>query len=93
MKIFIIASYTGKNKKEILNNIDKANQVGMRILTKGHLPLVPQSMFAFWEKEIDMEKIMRACFSWIKECDAVLLLNQGSGGTLKALSIAKKTIR
>ena len=72
MKIFVIGSYNGKNKKEIKQNIIKANKAGIEILKKGHLPFVAQSMFAFWEKEVDMKKIMKACFEWIKDCDAVV---------------------
>lgn len=92
MKIFVIGSYNGTSQSKIKQNINKANKAGMEILKKGHLPLVPQSMFASWEKEVDMKKIMKTCFEWIKACDAVLVLNVGSkgGGTWSALEVAKK---
>jgi len=92
MKIFIIGSYLKKNIEGTKANIEKAISAGKEILKKGHLPFVPQPMFAFWEKDIDMKLIMKACFAWIKECDAVLELNLGKkgDGTWKALQHAKK---
>jgi len=92
MKIFVIGSYSVKSKKEINDNIQKAIRAGIKILKKGHLPFVPQSMFAFWEESIEMENIMKACFEWIKECDAVLVLNTGKkeGGIYSSIEVARK---
>lgn len=92
MKIFVIGSYNGATRKEIEKNIEGANNAGIEILRKGHIPFVAQSMFAFWEKKVDMKKIMKACFKWIKECDAVLVLSIGSkgGGTWSAREVARK---
>ena len=91
MRIFVIGSYSG-DKKVIEDNVQKAVEAGKSILKKGHLPLVPQSMFAYWEKDIDMEEIMKVCFKWIEECDAVLVLNVGSRGegTWSARDVAQK---
>lgn len=93
MKIFIIGSYSGENRSEIKENVERAVKAGQALLQKGHLPLVPQSMFAFWEDDIDMSEIMEACFGWIEECDAVLCLNVGSegGGTWRAREVARKS--
>jgi len=92
MKIFIIGSYSGKNKEEIIKHIEKATEAGKTIMEKEHLPFVAQSMFAFWEEDTDMKMIMKTCFDWIRDCDAVLVLNIGKkgGGTWSALEVAKK---
>ena len=92
MKIFIIGSYFEDSEKKMQENIDKANRVGIKVLKKGHLPLVPQSMFAFWEKQVDAKLIMKACFDCIEECDAVLVLNLGreGGGTYQAHEAARE---
>lgn len=91
MKIFVIGSYFEIDERQIRQNIDRANKAGVEILKKGHLPFVPQSMFAFWEKSVDTKSILKMCFDWIRECDAVLILNLGSkgGGTWKAKEYAK----
>jgi len=47
-------------------------------------------MFAFWEKTLNKKLIMKACFKWIKNCDAVLLLDVGKKGGEKAYQHAKK---
>ena len=93
MKIFVIGSYSGDDRKTIEDNIQKAVKAGKALLKKGHLPLVPQSMFAYWEDEVDMDRIMKACFRWIEECDAVLVLNVGrrGGGTWSARDAARKS--
>lgn len=74
-------------------NINKAIIAAQAVIDKGHLPFIPQSMFAFWEDDgYDMKKIMETCFAWIKECDAVLVLNIGSegGGTWSAREVARE---
>lgn len=92
MKIFVIGSYNADTVEEINSNIEKANIIGKEIMKKGHLPFVPQSMFAFWENEIKMNEIMKTCYSWIAECDAVLILDMGKegGGKWKAREQAQK---
>lgn len=92
MKIFIIGSYLEKTKEEIEKNIEKATIAGIELIKKGHLPFVPQSMFAFWENKTNLNSIMKTCFSWIEECDAELTLNIGTkgGGTWQALEHAKR---
>ena len=91
MKIFVIGSYFDTDTKKTEFNITRAKQAGIEILKKGHLPFVPQPMFASWETEVDKTAIMKACFDWIGECDAVLILNLGKegGGTSRALEQAK----
>jgi len=93
MKIFVIGSYKENTSKGTKANIAKANNAGIEIMKKGHLPLVPQSMLAGWEDKLEMEQIMQTCFKWIEECDAVLILNIGSenGGTARAKKHAVKT--
>ena len=92
MKIFVIGSYLEETAEATQVNIDKAAEVGIEIMRRGHLPFVPQPMFAGWEAHVDMDQIMKTCFGWIEQCDAVYVLNIGSegGGTWRALEHARK---
>lgn len=59
MKIFVIGSYFEESKREIVQNIARANKAGIEIAKKGHLPFVPQSHFAFWEENLNsIEEIL-----------------------------------
>lgn len=94
MKIFIIGSYFSEDPRKLEQNIQRARDAGMAILQKGHLPFVPQPMFAYWEQYVDERLIMKTCFDWIAECDAVLVLNvnedKPDSGTNKALQHAER---
>lgn len=91
MKIFIIGDYSGSTKEEINQNVLTAQKAAKEIILKGHLPIIPQSMYAVMEDFTAMDKIMESCFDWIKECDAVLVLSKGSetGNKSKALKLAE----
>ena len=93
LKIFIIGSYFGETTGEIQKNINRAQQAGIELMKKGHLPLVPQSMYAWWEHEIQKPLIMKTIFDWIRNSDAVFVLNLGAegSGTAQAVDVAMES--
>jgi nucleoside 2-deoxyribosyltransferase len=88
-KIFIIGSYFSDDPEQLKINIKRADQMGRRLLEKGFLPFVPQSMFAYWEDSINSEIIMKACFKWIEECDAVINVTKGHAKKAQSFAEAK----
>lgn len=90
-KVFIIGSYFSDDPNKIIKNIKNANKIGIELLSNGYLPFVPQPMFAYWEEKVEKDLIMKACFEWIKNCDAVIGVAKGQAQKAKeyAESIGK----
>ena len=67
-------------KKIVEGNIEKANQIGIKIAEKGHLPFIPHTMMKEWEGQyFSREKALDICYEWVKRCDALYFIDSSEG--------------
>ena len=86
--IFISGPYSPQDivelskKKEIIdNNVEKANEIALKIAIKGHYPFVPHTMMKNWEDEYDISRDMeqKICHKWLEKCDAMYFIASSVG--------------
>lgn len=116
IKVFISGPYTPQDqldltikpesyyRKQVINNIDKAEEVAIELTKQGFAVFTPHLNFAEFEEQTDSEAeeiklysdILLACKEFISVCDCILMLPnwQDSNGSMDeynyALGIGKK---
>ena len=64
----------------IEENIKKAEQIGVDIAKKGHLPFIPHTMMRGWEgKHFKRQEVLDICVGWVKKCDALYFIGRSDG--------------
>jgi len=65
----------------ILQNIQKANNIALAIVKKGHIPFVPHTMMRDWGDvhQISRNKVLKVCHKWVEKCDALFFINSSDG--------------
>lgn len=89
MRIFISGPYFSNHKHIIERNVRKAEQIGLVLVEKGHVPYIPHKHYFGWEEKLDYEKLAELDHSWLILCDAVYFFGS-SKGVKKEKKIAKK---
>ena len=95
MKIYIAGPYTADTEEEIELNVQRAIDIGIEIILKGHIPYIPHLTHYIDKraKEIGIaltwNDYMAIDLSWLRECDALLFMGSSKGANIE-LEIAKK---
>lgn len=85
MVIYIAGKYSGADWAETDANVQRAMEVGLAVLQKGHTPFVPHLSHFLDMKarskgiSISYEEWMTHCFNWLDGCDALLYLESSPG--------------
>lgn len=76
MMIYISGKYTEKKIEDVRKNIRIAEVYGWIIFKRGHIPYIPHTHIAFWDKKfsMDYEDAMKFHLPFLKNSDAVFLL-------------------
>ena len=77
MKVYLAGPYTASTSEQVDKNIQQAREVMAVLLEHGHSVYCPHSMTGQMERthpEIDDFVYMESHMSWLKHCDAVVLL-------------------
>lgn len=94
MKIYVAGKYSDSNIIEVLNNIREGIKMSAKVLKMGHVPFSPwlDYQFQFYEPELKVEDYYNYSLTWLKCCDAMLVLPnyENSKGTLKEIEVAKE---
>ena len=77
MKIYIAGPYSSNPEK----NMKIAEEIGVQILKRGHIPFIPHKHTFGWEKRNDVtyEDFLRLDFAWLECCDALFFIGRSLG--------------
>lgn len=83
MKIFYIAGpFRGKDAWAVEGNIRVAETLGMIVASEGGVPLIPHSMYRFFDKSLPDQFFLDGTMRLLERCDAIVLTSnwaQSSG--------------
>lgn len=77
MLIYVAGAYTAPTIEDIERNIRWACNVGRQLMHLGHHPLVPHSMYAFWDRidpRLTYEHFIAADLHLLSRCDALCMV-------------------
>jgi hypothetical protein len=95
LKIYVAGPYTASSDEQILSNVNKAIDLGLRIFYRGHFPYVPHlthyidlraketNIEMLWEDYIKWDMV------WVELCDALFHISSSRGADIE-LAAAKK---
>lgn len=78
--IYVAGKYSGESEEEVVSNIKAAEEMGILLLSKGFIPIIPHRISAHWENRKEFEHwkpedwVNRFCIPLISVCDALLFL-------------------
>ena len=95
MRIYIAGALTDDVQEKMLENVNRAIEVGVELLKLGHVVFIPHlSYFIELNTNCDLsyEDYMRNDLAWLEICDAIFLLrhSEHSRGTQRELNFAIK---
>lgn len=80
MLIYIAGPYSARAKKEMKQNIRKAEEVAAEVLMLGMLPIIPHKITSFFPERFQelrgwehKDWIQRFCLPLLERCDAVVM--------------------
>lgn len=86
MFIFVSGPYSAQggqrgHPNQVEANIRLAEEAGIALTRKGHIPFIPHTMMRGWENEFDIprELALAVCRGWVTRCDALLYLGSSPG--------------
>ena len=81
--VYIAGPFRGKNSWEVERNIRRAEELGMRVAEMGATPIVPHTMYRFWDGTLNDEFWLECCRRILDMCDAVVVTDswENSSGT------------
>ncbi len=71
-KIYVAGPFRGENAWVVENNIREAEQIGFAVARFGGNPLIPHTMFRYWDGTLTDEFWLRATKEWLRVCDAAV---------------------
>jgi len=72
--VYIAGPFRGANAWEVENNIRDAESYGFKVAEIGAVPVIPHTMYRFWDGTLTDEFWLAATLETMRRCDAVLLL-------------------
>lgn len=81
--IYIAGPFRGKTAWDVECNIRAAECVGLKVAKLGAIPLIPHSMFRYWNGQINDQFWIDGTLELLSRCDAVLMMPdwQSSAGS------------
>lgn len=95
MRIYVAGPLTSDTQEEMIRKCNVAIDAGVRLMQKGHQPLVPHLMqwLDFRAKKngvvFNWQDYMNWCLVWLRQCEALLFLAPSKGANIE-LEEAKK---
>lgn len=81
--VCIVGPFRGKNSWEVERNIRRAEELGMRVAEMGAIPIIPHTMYRFWNGTLNDEFWLECCRRMLDMCGAVVVTDswENSSGT------------
>lgn len=82
--IYIAGPYRGPSAWDVEQNIRRAEQIGFEVASAGAIPLIPHTMYRFWDGTLDDSFWLACGIELLERCDAIVLCPgwTGSKGTM-----------
>jgi len=74
--VYVAGPYRAKTPWDVEQNIRKAEELGLRIANVGALPIIPHSMYRFFDKQCDETFWLRGTETLLTRCNAIYLLKE-----------------
>lgn len=89
-KIYIAGPYRGSNAWDVEQHIRRAEELGFRVAEMGGLPVIPHTMYRYWDGTLTDDFWLACGGDLLDVCDAVCVVAgyQRSRGTLAEISRA-----
>jgi hypothetical protein len=90
--VYIAGPYRGDNAWEVEQNIRVAEEVGMAVAKMGVIPLIPHTMYRYWDGTLTDEFWLGCGLRLLESCKAITLCPnwEKSSGTLGERKRAKE---
>lgn len=90
--VYIGGPYRAKSEWQVLQNIRRAERVGLTWAKKGHAVLIPHKAFAFMGGALPDAYFIEADLAFLAKCDAMVVLPgwRKSAGTLGEIAFARE---
>lgn len=72
--VYIAGPYRGKDAWEVEENIRAAEQLGYEVAQHGHVPVIPHTMYRYFNGTLNDDYWLDATKRLMLACDCVLLL-------------------
>lgn len=81
MKIYVAGPLTASTKKEVEANVERAIDIGTKLIKMGHTPFVPHLAYMLEQRDLslDYETMMAWDHEWMKMCDALYYIDSSPG--------------
>jgi len=73
-KIYVAGPYRADNAWGVEKNIRKAEELGMELARAGFNPMIPHTMFRYFNGTLTDEFWLKATMEWLETCDAIALV-------------------
>ena len=70
--IYIAGPYRGANAWEVEQNIRRAEQIGFEVASAGAIPLIPHTMYRFWDGTLDDSFWLACGIELLERCGAMV---------------------
>lgn len=89
--VYIAGPFRGKNSWEVERNIRRAEELGMRVAEMGAIPIIPHTMYRFWDGTLDDEFWLECGLRMLDMCVAVAVTDgwENSSGTREEIRRAE----
>lgn len=99
--IYVCGPYSANKEDTIEENIEYANDIGIRLAKKGYIPFIPHTMMRNWEDigkesknyKVKREVISTICHNWLYKCDSMLFFSQSSGADQERVQAEQLNIK
>ena len=90
--VYIAGKYRGANAWEIEQNIRAAEEAGLQIAQAGACPVIPHTMYRFFQGTLPDQFWLDATLELVKRCDGILMIPgwESSGGAVAELAAAQE---
>lgn len=90
--VYIAGPFRGSNSWIVEKNIRHAELVGLDVIEYGHTPLIPHSMYRFWNGTFTDSLWIELTKSLLRKCDAAVFIDgwEDSVGSVGEMKLAKE---
>jgi hypothetical protein len=92
MRIFVCGPLTSPSPREVMRNVNKAIDIGIKIWEMGHVPFIPHLTYFLDIRpqcKFNYDDYIKYSLHWLDLCDALFFIGPSKGANVE-LEYAKK---
>jgi hypothetical protein len=79
--IYIAGPFRGPTPLDVRRNVEAARDLGLRVAQAGGSPVIPHTMTADFDKQLDDQFWLDGTMELLRRCDAIVLTNNWAWST------------